>query len=159
MAFASLSGGLALANARLGAVHGFAGPLGGLLPIPHGAACAALLAPVARANVAALRAEGAAHPALARYAEAASLAGGSPSNGHAWRPEDAAVTLGSLGRGTGHPGLAFFGLGERTSLDSSRRPRPSSSMRGNPSGSSRQELQDYSRRSTVEMMKNSSIIY
>ena len=59
-AIASLCGGLALANAKLGAVHGFAAPLGGMFPIPHGVACARLLAPVADANVRALRDAGAA---------------------------------------------------------------------------------------------------
>ncbi len=45
MCLASLFGGLALANAKLGAVHGFAGPIGGMFPAsPHGAVCAALLA-------------------------------------------------------------------------------------------------------------------
>ena len=41
MCVASLCGGLSLANAKLGAVHGFAAPLGGMFPIPHGVACAA----------------------------------------------------------------------------------------------------------------------
>ena len=43
MALGSLFGGLALANAALGAVHGFAAPIGGRFPAPHGAVCAALL--------------------------------------------------------------------------------------------------------------------
>src|SRR5690606_38127490 len=46
----SLCGGLALANAKLGAIHGFAGPLGGLLHAPHGALCAALLPATLRVN-------------------------------------------------------------------------------------------------------------
>jgi len=47
---ASLCGGIALANAGLGAVHGFAGPLGGMIDAPHGALCASLLIPVLRTN-------------------------------------------------------------------------------------------------------------
>lgn len=54
MAFVSLSGGLALANAGLGVVHGLAGPLGGLSPAPHGALCGALLVPSLKANRAAI---------------------------------------------------------------------------------------------------------
>lgn len=43
MAWVSLCGGLALANAGLGVIHGLAGPLGGLCHVPHGAICGALL--------------------------------------------------------------------------------------------------------------------
>jgi alcohol dehydrogenase class IV len=76
MALASLFGGIALANAGLGAVHGFAAPIGGQFSAPHGAVCAQLLPYVWRANVAALRAQSPNHPALARYAEAARLLAG-----------------------------------------------------------------------------------
>ncbi len=55
MALASLLGGVCLANAGLGAVHGFASPLGALFPIPHGVACAALLPQVMEANLRASR--------------------------------------------------------------------------------------------------------
>jgi alcohol dehydrogenase class IV len=51
MALASLSSGLALANAGLGAVHGFAAGIGGMYPIAHGLVCAMLLAPVTRFNI------------------------------------------------------------------------------------------------------------
>ena len=78
LALASLHGGLALANAGLGAVHGFAAPLGGMFPAPHGAVCAALLAPVTAANLRALRIRIPDSPALARYAEAARLVTGAP---------------------------------------------------------------------------------
>ncbi|WP_425099683.1 iron-containing alcohol dehydrogenase [Tropicibacter sp. S64] len=43
LAWVSLCGGLALANAGLGVVHGLAGPLGGLSGAAHGAICGALL--------------------------------------------------------------------------------------------------------------------
>lgn len=73
MALASLLGGLALANAGLGVVHGFAGPLGGMWKAPHGALCAALLVPGMAANIEALRARASGHPALERYARIAQL--------------------------------------------------------------------------------------
>lgn len=73
MALASLFGGLALANAGLGAVHGFAGPIGGQFPAPHGAICAALLPSVMAANLRALRAREPENPALLRYRRVAAL--------------------------------------------------------------------------------------
>ena len=76
MALASLFGGLALANAGLGVVHGFAAPLGGGWNAPHGALCAALLPHGMAANVAALRARAPQHPALARYTAIARLVTG-----------------------------------------------------------------------------------
>jgi len=76
MALASLFGGLALANAGLGVVHGFAAPLGGGWKAPHGALCAALLSHGMAANVAALRARAPQHPALARYTAIARLVTG-----------------------------------------------------------------------------------
>ncbi|MCC1492108.1 iron-containing alcohol dehydrogenase [Cognatishimia sp. F0-27] len=53
MAFASLCGGLALANSGLGAVHGLAGVLGGRTGQAHGVICGRLLVPILRANAAA----------------------------------------------------------------------------------------------------------
>jgi alcohol dehydrogenase class IV len=73
MALASLFGGLALANAGLGVVHGFAAPLGGSWKAPHGALCAALLPYGMAANVTALQARAQQHPALERYAAIARL--------------------------------------------------------------------------------------
>ncbi len=73
MALASLFGGLALANAGLGAVHGFAGAIGGLFAAPHGAVCAALLPHVMEVNIRALRERDAGGEALRRYQVAARL--------------------------------------------------------------------------------------
>lgn len=78
MSQASLFGGLALANAGLGVVHGFASPLGGSFDAPHGALCAAILPHGMAANVAALRARAPQHPALERYAVIARLLTGCP---------------------------------------------------------------------------------
>ncbi len=73
MALASLFGGLALANAGLGAAHGFAAPIGGMFPAPHGAVCAALLPQVMDANLRAAQARDAGGETLRRYTEAARL--------------------------------------------------------------------------------------
>ena len=105
MAIASLCGGLALANAKLGAVHGFAGPLGGMFPIPHGTICARLLPPVMEANVRALRDRALDSLALARYDEIAQILSGDSNaraaDGVAWIKEICAelatLSLGSFG--------------------------------------------------------------
>ncbi len=73
MALASVLGGLALANAGLGAVHGFANPIGGMFTAPHGAICGALLPHVMAANLDALRARTPDHGAIRRYDEIARL--------------------------------------------------------------------------------------
>ena len=78
MALGSLFGGLALANAALGAVHGFAAPIGGRFPAPHGAVCAALLPHVMRANVRALEARGGDGDRLDRFVRVARLLTGDP---------------------------------------------------------------------------------
>jgi alcohol dehydrogenase class IV len=79
MAVCALSGGMALANAKLGAVHGFAGVLGALTGVPHGMACAAFLVPVVEANLRALHDRQPDSPAVERYAEAARLLTGDPT--------------------------------------------------------------------------------
>jgi len=78
MALASLFGGLALANAKLGVVHGCAAVLGGRYPAPHGAVCARLLPVVMAANVAALHDRSTGGPALRRYEEVARILTGRP---------------------------------------------------------------------------------
>lgn len=75
MAYAALCSGICLAQARLGAVHGLASPLGAQHPIPHGAACGAVLAAAVRVNVAAMEQREPSNPALGRYAEVARILG------------------------------------------------------------------------------------
>jgi alcohol dehydrogenase class IV len=133
MAVCALLGGMALANAKLGAVHGLAGVVGGTADVPHGLACAALLAPVIEANVRALPAD---HPALDRYAEAARLLTGQPAasiqDGVAWIRET--LVLLSV------PGLAAFGLGSEQADEVAAKAMTSSSMQGNPAALSREDL-------------------
>jgi alcohol dehydrogenase class IV len=128
MAMCSLLGGMALANAKLGAVHGLAGVIGGTADVPHGMACAALLAPVIEANVRALRSGQPGGPALDRYAEAARLLTGRPAasidDGLAWIRET--VSLLAV------PGLAAFGIGPEHADGIAAKAAGSSSMQGNP---------------------------
>lgn len=88
MALASLYGGLSLANAGLGVVHGFAGVVGGAFAAPHGAVCAALLPHAMAVNRAALQKRAPDHPVLARYGEIARLLTGradaTAEDGVAW---------------------------------------------------------------------------
>jgi alcohol dehydrogenase class IV len=128
MAMCSLLGGIALANAKLGAVHGLAGVIGGTADVTHGMACAALLAPVIEANVRALRSGRAGHLALDRYTEAARLLTGNPvaaiDDGLAWIRETVALLA--------VPGLAAFGLQPQDADEVAAQAARSSSMRGNP---------------------------
>lgn len=128
MSMAGLCGGLALANARLGAVHGMAGPLGGLLPVPHGVACGRLLAPVMETNIRALRDRAPGAPALSRYAEVARLLTGRPEA----RPEEGVGWVRALVEELRLPSLRDCGLDDRVAEDVVRRAQRASSMRGNP---------------------------
>jgi len=128
MALASLFGGLALANAKLGAVHGFAGVLGGMYGAPHGVICGRLLPFVAAANVRALQDRDRDNPALARYDEIARILTGHHAavadNGIAWIQE--------LGQALELPGLATYGMSPADFPAIIAKSSRSSSMRGNP---------------------------
>ncbi|MBN2288413.1 MAG: iron-containing alcohol dehydrogenase, partial [Candidatus Glassbacteria bacterium] len=128
MSLASLFGGLALANARLGAVHGFAGPLGGMTSAPHGVICARLLPPVMEKNVQALQRRAAGSPALARYDEVARLLTGEA----AARAADGIGWVQELCRELKVPPLAGFGLQEKDFPAAVAKSLKSSSMKGNP---------------------------
>ena len=129
MAVASLCGGLALANAKLGAVHGFAAPLGGMFPIPHGVACARLLAPVAEANVRALgeRHRGRAATAL-RYEEVA-RALTNHANADAF---EGVAALHQLVEDLKVPRLGDYGVREADVSSVVAQAQRASSMQGNP---------------------------
>ncbi len=106
MSFAALLSGLALANAGLGIVHGFAAPLGGMLPAPHGALCAAVLPYAAEVNIRALRQRAPENAALGRYREIAHLL---TANERA-EPEDLLPWLLSLTQDLGIASLRSLGL-------------------------------------------------
>ncbi|HZF54261.1 MAG TPA: iron-containing alcohol dehydrogenase [Polyangiaceae bacterium] len=128
MALVSLFGGLALANAKLGAVHGLAGPIGGVCEAPHGAVCARLLAPVIATNVSALRSRDPASPALARFAEAARLLTGSAVAS----VEDGVAWIRDLCADLAVPDLRAYGLREADIPSIVAAAQRSSSMKGNP---------------------------
>lgn len=127
LSLASLCGGMALANAGLGAVHGFAGPIGGMFPAPHGAVCAVLLPGVMEANIAAAHAGGD-HETLARYAEVARLLTGDPTatsaGGVAW--------VRRLVTDLEIPPLAAHGMTGADVPAVVARAKEASSMKGNP---------------------------
>ncbi|MCC6264897.1 MAG: iron-containing alcohol dehydrogenase [Bryobacterales bacterium] len=128
MALASLLSGLALANAGLGAVHGFAAPIGGCFPAPHGAVCAALLPHAMRANLDALRRRQPDSPALERYREAATLLTGN----RAVHAEDGLEWVVALCHDLEIPPLAQWGVtaGDVSSL--AAQAARSNSMKANP---------------------------
>jgi len=128
MAMASLLGGLALANAGLGVVHGFAGPIGGRFEAPHGAVCAALLAGSVKTNMAALERRAKNSPGLERYREAARLLLGKRRA----PVEDLVPWLTTLQDDLEIPGLARFGIQPEHIAEIVRRSRQASSMKGNP---------------------------
>jgi len=136
MALCSLFGGIALANAKLGAVHGVAGVVGGMVDAPHGAVCAALLAPVVEANVRALRERDPGSPALDRYAAAARLLTGRDSA----TVEDAVAWLRETVEALQVPPLRDVGLWPARYAEVAEKSARSSSMQGNPVALTADEL-------------------
>jgi alcohol dehydrogenase class IV len=130
MSAAALMSGMALANARLGAVHGLAGVLGAYTGHPHGAICARLLPLVMEANLNVLRTEHPGHPALDRYAEIARILTGSlaaaAEDGLAWVQQ----TCNELNI----PRLPAEHLGPSERAEVIPAAQRASSMQGNPIG-------------------------
>jgi alcohol dehydrogenase class IV len=128
MSLASLFGGISLANARLGAVHGFAGPLGGMLHAPHGVLCARLLPFVMEVNIYALRKRDPGSPVLERFTEIATLL---TKNALA-KAEDGTCWLKRLVLSLNIPPLATYGLTKSLFPSTIVQARKASSMKGNP---------------------------
>ena len=123
MAWVSLCGGLALANAGLGAVHGFAGVIGGMTGAAHGAICGALLGPVLQANREATT--GAARQRLDEVCAVLGTPLGCP-------PAEVPSALQAWAWAEGLPGLAALGVTEDQHAEIIAAARVASSMNGNP---------------------------
>ena len=138
MALASLFGGLALANAGLGAVHGFAAPIGGMFPAPHGAVCAALLPHAMAVNVRALRDRQPQSDGLRRFDEVARLLTSRPAAGAGEGIEWVVALCDALRI----PSLRTFGVGEADAPVLCEKAATTSSMKGNPIALTAAELRE-----------------
>ncbi len=136
MCVASLFGGLALANAKLGAVHGFAGPMGGMYHAAHGALCAALLPYVMEANVRALQSRITDSAILDRYDEIARLITGLP----AARAKDGITWVRNLCEQLEIKPLTAYGIEEKDFTDIVEKACNASSMKGNSVELTKEEL-------------------
>lgn len=128
MSLASLFGGLALANAKLGAIHGFAGPIGGMFPAPHGMICASLLPYVFEANINAIRRREPKNPALERFLLVSRWLTGKDQA----KLEDGIAWLFDLCKSLNVPSLRDFSIPETHLQLVVEKAKISSSMRGNP---------------------------
>jgi alcohol dehydrogenase class IV len=138
MALASLYGGLALANARLGSVHGFAAPIGGMFPAPHGAVCARLLPIAMEINVRAVKERQPEHPALLRYDQVAQfLTGNSDATA-----QDGVTWVQALCRDLSVPDLSTYGITAEAFPVLIEKAAVASSMQGNPIKLTTEEMQE-----------------
>jgi len=128
MCLASLWGGMALANAKLGAVHGIAGPFGGMFPSPHGAVCGRLLPAVMKINILALEKRVPESKALSRYAEIALIVT-SDSQASAM---DGADWVERLCDRLSIPPISAYGVSENDFETVIQKSQIASSMKGNP---------------------------
>jgi len=142
MALASLFGGFALANAGLGAVHGFSGVIGGMFRAPHGAVCAALLPHVMAVNRRALQERAPDSPLAARYEEVARLLTGNP----AASAEEGVAWVARLAQDLKVPSLAACGVKAEHVPLIVERAAVASGTKANPIELTRAELAEILRR-------------
>jgi len=143
MTLASMLGGLALANSGLGAVHGFAAPIGGMFPAPHGAICAALLSRVMEINARALRERMPDGEALRRYDRVAAILTGNKEAG----ARDAINWVTELCQAFRVPGLRAYGVTESDCETLVEKAAKASSMKANPILLTNEELTEALNRS------------
>jgi len=142
MLLASLFGGIALANAKLGVVHGFAGVIGGMYGIPHGIVCAGLLPYSIETNVKALMEREKENPAVARYKEAAEILTGNRDASI----EDGMKWIMDLCDHLSIPRFKEYGLKEQDFPDVIEKSMRASSMKGNPIVLTYEELEELLRK-------------
>jgi alcohol dehydrogenase class IV len=128
MSWASLLGGMALANAALGAVHGFAAPIGGMFDAPHGAVCAAVLPHAMEVNLRALGSRASGGEALERYRTVAQILTGDPQAA----AEDGVRWIAALCGRLEIPPLRAYGVSSDHVADLAAKAAKASSMKGNP---------------------------
>jgi alcohol dehydrogenase class IV len=133
MALAGLFGGLALANAGLGAAHGFAAPIGGMFNAPHGAVCAALLPHVMAMNIHALEQKAC---SWERYDEVARILTGLSSA----TAIDGVLWVSELVQELNIPKLSAHGLGIAHVTELAAKATNASSMKANPVVLSAEEM-------------------
>jgi alcohol dehydrogenase class IV len=136
MAVSSLLSGLALANAGLGIVHGFAGPIGGMFPAPHGALCAALLPHGMQINIRVLQERAPESEATRRYAEVAAILTGRASA----RTEDGIDWVRGICDELSIPSLRSYGIGTEDISVLVEKASRASSTKGNPVKLSPEEM-------------------
>ncbi|MEO7191891.1 MAG: iron-containing alcohol dehydrogenase [Vicinamibacterales bacterium] len=136
MALGALWSGMALAHAGLGAVHGLAGPIGGMFDAPHGAVCAALVPHVVAANLRALCAEDAGSAAVSRFSTLSRLLS---ADGNA-TPAAVAPWLLDLTHELGIPALRTYGMAARDVPPLAARALQSNSMKTNPVSLTEEQL-------------------
>ena len=136
LSLTSLYGGLALTNAGLGAVHGFAAPVGGMFDAPHGAICGVLLPRVVKTNITALERRDHQNPVLDRYTEIARILTGRPTAERA----DGVNWLERLVKDLQVPSLSTYGIKSEDFSMIVDKAQKASSMKANPVELTRDEL-------------------
>jgi alcohol dehydrogenase class IV len=155
MAFASLCGGLALANAGLGVIHGFAGPIGGMFSAPHGMVCAALLPAATEMNYETLKTREPNNPAIAKLEIAARII----LKDEKATIENALERLRGLCAQLFVPGLSEFGI-EKTDFSAIvEKATNSSSMKGNPIRLTDEELHTILEKSFAPPVDGNETLY
>lgn len=138
MSLASLFGGLALSNAKLGAVHGIAGPMGGMIKAPHGNICARLLPHVMEFNLKALKERLPESKAIKRYDEIAQMLTGNMEA----KASDAVAWIKDLCKILNVSPLSDYGLTSKIFPDVVKKASKASSMQGNPIKLTSDEIKD-----------------